>query len=144
MSTIQWTKCHEMFQDSYYLFFICSLLPIFGYGCELYNDYHIKQLELLRRQMIKQLHSYKHRFPELYSQYMSIPLYKQSKLLSLNNQLQHLGIPVIYCDYENKERIKMANLERVKEQWDHQPSHERESHFKSTTYLVYEPNCQIT
>ena len=135
VSTIQWTKCHEMFKDSYYLFFKCCLLPILGYGCELYNDYNVKQLELLRRQMIKQLHSYKYRFPELNNQYLSMPLYRQSKLLSLNIQLQHLGISVIYCEHENKDQIKMANLERVKTLT--QPNRQRASNFKSTTYLVY-------
>lgn len=54
---IAWTKYYAMFRTGYKSFMKSCLLPIFGYGCELYDDFHLVQLELLSKKVMKVLHS---------------------------------------------------------------------------------------
>ena len=135
-STIKWTKYHSIFRDSYKLFFKCCIMPIIGYGAELYSYERILDLERIRVVMMKYLHAGKYRFHEMNNKYLSMPLYRQLKLLSLNPQLNALNIPTIHSIFDDKEEILIENTRRTLKQWDDQPNCQRASYFKSSGLLI--------
>ena len=45
ISTIKWTKYHIIFRDSFKLFFKSCLMPILGYGCELWSSFYLEKLK---------------------------------------------------------------------------------------------------
>ena len=136
ISTIKWTKYVDLFRKSYSLFYKCCIMPIIGYGAELYDCEQILNLELTRKDLLKMMHGGKYRFPELCFKYLNMPLYKSLKLISLNNQLLDLNIPQIPNDFTSKDDVFAANLIRVQVQWDQQPGTQRASQFKSDSIIV--------
>ena len=137
VSSIKWTKYHHMFRDSYKQFYKTCVMPILGYGVELYNTANINKFKLLRVDLIKRLHSGKYRFPDLQNNYLSMPLYREMKILSLNVQLNALDVPLMHSEFDNKDDIFAANRTRIEDQWNTQPRSFRASHFKSKCTLTY-------
>ena len=72
--SIKWTKYHHMFRNAYRLFFKTCLMPILGYGCESWTVNQLDNLELVRKAVIKKLHSGRYRYHELRHQYLNMQL----------------------------------------------------------------------
>ena len=76
--TIKYFKTHTN------SFFNSCIMPIIGYGAELYSATMIQKLELIRIQCLKDLFSNKYRYPEIRNQFLDMEHYQALKLLSLN------------------------------------------------------------
>ena len=130
VSIIKWTRYHQSFQDAFKRFYSGCLLPVLGYGVELYDTTHLLLLEKVRIKSIKSLHFGKYRFHELHNEYLSMKLFREIKLPSLNKQLLKLNIDTIPTIEKSKKEIYQLNTERVQHNWNNQPKIFRASTFK--------------
>ena len=129
---IKWTGAHSEFRSGFKQFYKSCIMPILGYGCELYNPNNLVALEKIRIAL--------YRFYELKNQYLSVPLYRKLKLISLNKQLAHLNITLINTDIPDKKAVYAANKERVDENWNKQPTANRASNFSKDKLIIKNGN----
>ena len=66
---------------------------------------------------------------------MDVYLFRELKLISLNNQLINLYIVPYQRQFNNKDEIKLANKERLACKWNNQPKSFRVSSF-TTNHLI--------
>ena len=76
---------------------------ILGNGVELYNQANINKLKILRTVLMKRLPSGKFRFPELQKNYLSMQVYREMKIVSLNIQLNALNVSLLHAEFGNKD-----------------------------------------
>ena len=128
-------QIHQCFQDAYKLFYTGCILPILGYGAELYDHESVVKLENIRLQSIKPLHFMIYRYAELKYEYLNMTLFHQINLPALNKQLVNLGIDEIESFNLTKKQIFRLNKQRVIDKWNNQNEF-RASNFKTSDLHV--------
>ena len=92
-SIIAWTKYHMEFRQGYSSFFKSCVLPILGYGCELYSEEQLNKLEKIRRSCMKKIHSGRYRYQELCNEYLDMYHYNNNIYLVIFRLRQLVVIP---------------------------------------------------